>query len=224
MPVANVRPVVTKILNDPGILSEFRNKPARLQKTFGLTKAEVEALKASGIFSKVISQNPKAAVAAPANGMEVLLTGPVENPRIRTGPIPISRKSARRPVRPRKYPAPPPPVVKPPVHPAPGPPRPPRHPPTHPAAAIPWRPPRHPVSPQTPPRHRPVPWPVAPRPRPWRGWPLAPIRWPGWRRRHLHPAHCDCCMAILEMTSAAARAIETVASRYTRKVRRRRVY
>lgn len=210
MPVVNVRPVVTKILDDPGIISEFRNKPARLQKTFGLTKAEVEALKASGIFSKLINQNPKGPVAAPANGVEVLLTGPVENPRIRTGPIPISQKSAGRPVRPRRYPAPPAPVVKPPVHPAPGPPRYPRTP----AAPI----------LRQPPRHRPIPWPVVPRPRPGRGWPLPPIRWPGWRRRHLHQAHCDCCMALLEMASAAARAIQAVASRYTRTVRRRRVY
>jgi hypothetical protein len=215
MPVANVRPVVTKILDDPGIISEFRNKPARLQKIFGLTKAEVEALKTSGIFSKIIHQSPKGPVAAPANGVEVLLTGPVENPLVRTGPIPISRKSARRPVPPRTYPAIAPPVVKPPVHPAPGPAR---HPRTHPAP-IPQRPPRHPVPPRTPPRHRPIPWPAAPHPKP-----LPAIRWPGWRRRHLHHAHCDCCMAILEMASAAAQAIQTVASRYTRKVRRRRVY
>jgi hypothetical protein len=213
MSAGNVRPMVTKILSDPSVISEFHNKPAQLEKTFGLTKADVEVLKAHGMFSKIINQSKKVpgAVSALANSPEVLLTGPVENPRVRTVPIPISRRSTPTP---RKYPPPAPPILEPPVHPAPVPDRRPR---TH-SVAVPGRR-SHRISP----RHRPHPAPAMPHLEPWRRQ-LPPVGRPGWFRRHMQHSHCDCCGAILEIAAAAARAVETVTSRYSRKVGCRRVF
>jgi len=178
-------------------------------------------LKASGILSRPINKNAKVmgAVNSPPHTPEVLLTGPVENPLIRSGPITISRRRFPRqndiPKRPHFKP--PQPAVSPLAR-RPAPPFPLR-------PGTPRRPAPYPSLPQVPPQPHRSKRPVAPRPAPRHLRPLPRFWQPGWRWRYTpHWQHCECCTAILEMADAASRAIQKVAARYRRGYRRRRVY